>query len=257
MANTSSRYNEKYRIFDVFDEKQVIQIKDYCRLLQLHDGETSVRTWNEVTLPQRQLILKLKQNKEAYSQDNTLYDSLSPKLFNTRNAWSWWTTAVNITPPIYSVMDKGDFYKPHIDDPQGTGMFSTTLFLDDADTYEGGELEIYINGKVESFKLNAGQCITYETGLPHQVKPVTSGTRRVIVFWAKATSTDFNQIYKLRENIIEQHKFATMLSPHGIFPLDHEDLTDDLNEFVAKPHVKLQLDTADIYRFEHLNNKLP
>ena len=37
--------------------------------------------------------------------------------------------------------------------------YSTTVFLNNPDEYDGGELSLYIDGKI-SFKLNAGHAIT-------------------------------------------------------------------------------------------------
>jgi len=257
MANTTSRYDEKYRIFDVFTEKQLIELKDYCRTLQLVDGsfsQTQPSTAQDSEM--RAMIRYQKKNTEGFDNETVIYNTVKNGIFGQDKAWSFWTTAHDITPPIYSIMKEGDYYLPHFDHPHGTGMLSTTIFLDDADTYDGGELEIYIDGKVESFKLDAGQAITYETGLAHQVKEVTRGERRVLVFWAKTYSTDFEITYKIRELLIEQLKFASPLSPHGNYPLCMEDYTNDLEEFVNKPHIKLSMELESIWRKEYLNNKL-
>ena len=73
---------------------------------------------------------------------------------------------------LYSCMDEGGFYKPHIDHPS-TGMFSSTLFLEEPNKYDGGELQLLIDDQLLEFKLDPGYCVTYETGTPHQVKKVT------------------------------------------------------------------------------------
>lgn len=257
MANTSPKYNEKYRIFDVFTEKQLVEIKDYCRGLNLQDGVASQILSNYAQDPEKYALHRMaKKNQEAYDMETVLYNKIKNSIFNQDAAWQFWTTAHDITRPMYSQMDVGGYYKPHFDHPQGTGMFSTTIFLDDPDTYEGGELEIYADGKVESFKLDAGQAVTYETGLAHQVKEVTSGQRRVLVFWAKTQSTNFETTYKIREYVIEQLKYASPSSPHGYYPLCVEDYTTDLEEFANKPHVKNTIELNKILRQEYINNKL-
>lgn len=90
---------------------------------------------------------------------------------------------------LISKTSSGGFYRPHTD--YGTnGHFSTTVFLNSPEEYEGGELSLLINGEELNFKLNAGMAITYSTGIMHQVKEVTSGNRIVAVTWTKSHIKD-------------------------------------------------------------------
>ena len=93
------------------------------------------------------------------------------------------------TAVIVSKTEVGEGLKIHHDNA-GVGDFSTTVFLSDPDTYEGGELAIWYEGEVQKFKLPAGHAITYSTGAPHSVLPVTSGTRKVAVFWTTSSVRD-------------------------------------------------------------------
>ena len=83
----------------------------------------------------------------------------------------------------------GGEYPLHVDSST-CGQYSTTIFLSDPDTYEGGELAIKCNGEVEKYKLPAGYAVTYLTGLPHAVLPVTSGERLVVVNWTHSKIKD-------------------------------------------------------------------
>lgn len=63
---------------------------------------------------------------------------------------------------------------------------SGTLMLSDPSEYEGGELEIIVNGspdKTEKLKPEKGHIAFFSSAFPHKVHPVTSGTRKSIVFW--------------------------------------------------------------------------
>lgn len=63
---------------------------------------------------------------------------------------------------------------------------SCVLFLDDPDSYEGGEIEIVINGNIEEPKIlkpNKGDIVFFGSHFPHRVAPVISGTRRTLVCW--------------------------------------------------------------------------
>lgn len=68
--------------------------------------------------------------------------------------------------------------------------FSNTIFLNSPDEYQGGELMLRVGNQDLLYKLKAGQCIIYPTGLVHEVKPVTSGVRRVCIFWTESEIRD-------------------------------------------------------------------
>src|ERR1051325_10360258 len=71
--------------------------------------------------------------------------------------------------------------------PFGQGFvrtdFSMTLYLSDADSYDGGELQLVIDGEPRRFRMPAGGAVIYETGLRHQVLPVTRGVRLAAIVW--------------------------------------------------------------------------
>jgi PKHD-type hydroxylase len=60
---------------------------------------------------------------------------------------------------------------------------STTLFLNNPDEYDGGELDLRFGDFCVSVKLPAGYAVIYPTGLLHRVQPVKSGIRKVIHWW--------------------------------------------------------------------------
>ena len=93
--------------------------------------------------------------------------------------------------PIISKTSKGGYYNLHFDSPNN-GNVSTTLFLSEPDEYEGGELELYLDGGVKSFKLESGKAILYNTQIPHRVKKVTKGKRVVSVTWLTSMIPDKN-----------------------------------------------------------------
>lgn len=67
---------------------------------------------------------------------------------------------------------------------------SFTLFLNEPDTYEGGELSFH-NGSTETaFKLPARAAICYPTGQLHRVREVVKGERLVVVGWVQSLVRD-------------------------------------------------------------------
>ena len=90
---------------------------------------------------------------------------------------------------MISKIEEGGYYKCHLDS-ELNGTYSTTIFLNDPEEYDGGELQLLIDGNLKNIKLKSGMGITYETGIPHQVLPVTRGTRYVAIFWTTSIILD-------------------------------------------------------------------
>jgi len=97
-----------------------------------------------------------------------------------------------IAAPFYSRYTSGKQYGMHVDDPvMGTGDsyrtdVSITVFLNEPDEYEGGELTICSQHGEVSNKFPAGDAILYPSGSLHQIQPITKGTRLVAVTWAQS-----------------------------------------------------------------------
>ena len=61
------------------------------------------------------------------------------------------------------------------------GKISMTLMLNDA--FEGGEICFRSSEEEISRKLQVGEVVLFSSFLSHRVKPVTKGTRHVVVAW--------------------------------------------------------------------------
>jgi PKHD-type hydroxylase len=101
-----------------------------------------------------------------------------------------------IAAPFYARYRSGNHYGYHIDDPvMGQGDryrtdVSITVFLNEPDEYEGGELAIMTPTGEQEYKLPAGDAVLYPSGTLHQVAPVTRGYRQVAVTWAQSMIRD-------------------------------------------------------------------
>ena len=101
---------------------------------------------------------------------------------------------------LISRYETGMSYGQHVDNAiMGTGSscyrsdISLTVFLNDAASYEGGELVIeHIEGE-RRFKLEAGSAIVYPSSTLHRVEPVTKGLRLVAVAWVQSLVRDPHQ----------------------------------------------------------------
>lgn len=101
-------------------------------------------------------------------------------------------------PPRFNRYTGGGTYGFHVDGAvmnlaQGEQLrsdVSCTLFLNDPDDYEGGELVISDTYGEHAVKLPAGDLIVYPSTSLHQVTPVTRGARIASFFWVQSLIRD-------------------------------------------------------------------
>jgi PKHD-type hydroxylase len=67
---------------------------------------------------------------------------------------------------------------------------SCTIFISDPAQYEGGELVIYLGSEIIHIKGNAGSAVFYASTHVHQVEPVRSGSRLVIITFIESQIPD-------------------------------------------------------------------
>jgi PKHD-type hydroxylase len=113
---------------------------------------------------------------------------------------------------IISKTAPGGYYKPHLDSYE-VGDYSTTVFLNEPEEYEGGELCLYVGNEEKKVKLDAGWGITYTTGTLHRVNTVTKGDRYVSVFWTTSFVKDpfyrsiCTQLKQVKETLAEDERY--------------------------------------------------
>ncbi len=102
-----------------------------------------------------------------------------------------------ISAPMISRTADGGHYGTHVDNAlMGTGEgrirtdISFTLFLNDPDEYEGGELVVHAAGMTQRIKGKAGELVLYPSTSIHEVRPVTSGQRIVCIGWIESLIRD-------------------------------------------------------------------
>ena len=104
---------------------------------------------------------------------------------------------VSIAPPLITRYKPGMRYGEHADaaflvlaDGTIRSDLSCTIFLNDPNDYDGGELQIrLIDGELR-FKLRPGQAIVYPSDTLHQVVPVTRGERLVAITFVQSRLPD-------------------------------------------------------------------
>lgn len=102
-------------------------------------------------------------------------------------------------PPMFNRYSEGMRFGLHVDggvriDPR-TGRklrtdLSATIFLSEADSYDGGELQMEDTHGMQTVKLSAGDMVLYPATSLHQVTPITRGVRVACFFWVQSLVRD-------------------------------------------------------------------
>ncbi len=106
---------------------------------------------------------------------------------------------LRVFPPLFNRYDEGMEFEYHVDnsirpDPE-TGFrirtdVSSTLFLSDPESYDGGELVIRDTYGVHTVKFPAGDLVLYPSTSLHKVNCVTRGSRWASFFWTQSMVKD-------------------------------------------------------------------
>lgn len=104
-----------------------------------------------------------------------------------------------VWPPLFNRYAGGEQFGIHVDNAvrlKRGGVerlrsdLSATLFLNDPDSYAGGELTVEDTYGTHAVKLAAGDLILYPASSLHHVTPVTSGERVASFFWVQSMVRD-------------------------------------------------------------------
>jgi len=106
---------------------------------------------------------------------------------------------LRVFPPLFNRYDVGMTFHAHVDNAirpvPGTGQrvrtdVSSTLFLSERDSYDGGELVVHDTYGTHAVKLDAGDMVVYPATSLHSVNPVTRGSRWASFFWTQSMVKD-------------------------------------------------------------------
>jgi len=154
---------------------------------------------------------KVKKNHEL-ATDSKLHDQLNHIVMNALLNHPQYQAAVlphRQATPFYARYEPGESYGLHVDDPVMGPMqgryrtdVSTTVFINNPQDYDGGEIVIQTQAGEQAIKLAAGCAISYPSGRLHRVAEVTRGTRLVAVTWAQSLVRDTEK----RELLFDLHQ---------------------------------------------------
>lgn len=104
---------------------------------------------------------------------------------------------LRVAQPVFARYTSGMFYGDHVDDPvMGAGMakfrsdVSVTVFLNEPDEYDGGELIINTSFGEKKIKLAAGSAVLYPSNSVHRVAEITRGKRLAAIIWIQSMIRD-------------------------------------------------------------------
>jgi len=193
---------------DILDKQRLDFINQVLEKAKFIDGTLSAG-----------MAAKRVKNNEELAADETQMQQLNNLVMGSLVQHDEFKAAViplRVAAPYYARYTKGMTYGDHVDDPimgaagqQYRSDVSTTVFLNEPDQYEGGELVITTSFGEQKIKLSAGSAVVYPSSSLHHVAEVTKGTRLVAVTWIQSMIRDpakrelLYQLNQARESLLE------------------------------------------------------
>ena len=174
---------------NVLNKEDISVIQDLMATANFHEGTASAG--NEA--------IRVKNNQEMFISEvetQRLNNLVMGKLVQNPTYIAA-AFAKRIATPFYAKYTEGMHYGNHVDDPvmgppnqRYRTDVSITIFLNEPDAYDGGELIISTAFGEQKVKLNAGDAVLYPSSSTHQVAEVTRGERLVAVTWLQSIVRD-------------------------------------------------------------------
>jgi PKHD-type hydroxylase len=175
-----------YRVIEVLTPAEVQQCRQIAGSAPFIDGRIS--NPHNVAKNNQQL-----HDKTAYETSAKLLQAALARSEELRE----FAFPVVIAPPLMTRYQPGMAYGAHADAAyiQLGALFmrsdiSCTIFLNPADSYEGGALHVRLGDSSLRFKLPPGQAILYPSDTLHEVEPVTKGERLVAITFIQSRIPD-------------------------------------------------------------------
>ncbi|MCG6971377.1 MAG: Fe2+-dependent dioxygenase [Gammaproteobacteria bacterium] len=176
-------------ISDVLDKNKLENIRAMLDKVTYVDGK--------LTAGQAAQRVKNNQEMQHGSKQAEFLDHLVMSSLAEHAAFRSGALPYRVAQPVLARYTPGMQYGDHIDDPiMGTGPHkfrtdvSVTVFLNDPDEYQGGELIINTTFGDKAVKLPAGSAVMYPSTSVHRVTEVTQGERIVAVVWLQSMVRD-------------------------------------------------------------------
>ncbi len=172
----------------VLDKARLKKVAELLGKAQFVDGKLSAG-----------MAARAVKNNEEVANNDTQVNQLNNIVMGSLVSHPMYKQAAlphRVAAPFYARYRPGMTYGDHVDDPiMGKGEYyrsdvSTTVFLNEPDEYEGGELVVHTAFGEQKVKLAAGDAVVYPSASLHHVAEVTAGERMVAVTWAQSMVRD-------------------------------------------------------------------
>jgi PKHD-type hydroxylase len=176
---------------DLLDKDGVARVRAIVDAGEWRDGNTTSGHQSALAKHNRQLAEDSREAKEA---GRLVLDALARAPLFIAAA-----LPLKVFPPLFNIYEGGEAFGTHVDNAvrihRATEYrvrtdLSATLFLEDPDAYDGGELVVEDNLGVQAVKLPAGHLLLYPASSLHRVEPVTRGARVAGFFWVQSMVRD-------------------------------------------------------------------
>lgn len=178
-------------ISDLLDGRQLSDVRALIDAAQWVDG--NVTSGHQSALAKNNLQLP-EDSPEARQAGQIILEALGRNPLFIAAA-----LPLKIFPPLFNSYAGGQGFGVHVDSAvriqAGSGFrvrsdLSMTVFLEDPDSYVGGEIIVETQFGAQQVKLPAGHAVLYPSSSLHRVNPVTSGRRVASFFWLQSMVRD-------------------------------------------------------------------
>lgn len=174
---------------DVLDAQKLANIHAMLDKVEFVDGKFSA---GKFAAPVKNNLEMKQGSQQAEYLDHLLMGSLAEHPLFRSGALPY-----RVAQPVFARYTPGMRYGDHVDDPimgSGPAKFRTdvsiTVFLNEPEAYDGGELIINTTFGEKAVKLPAGAAVLYPSGSVHRVTEVTRGERLAGVVWLQSLVRD-------------------------------------------------------------------
>ena len=180
---TRSEYRQYYIINNAFSNSDIKDINDIGNELNQEKGIVANKDYNNF---RDTIIAWIPSNNNNYVW---LFSKLTDIITQVNNMYFKFDLH-SIQNLQYSIYNEGCFYKKHYDispfNPNnGMRKLSFSLQLSEESDYEGGDVILHNENSGVRFPRSKGTLAFFPSYTPHEVTPITKGTRRALVGWVQ------------------------------------------------------------------------
>jgi PKHD-type hydroxylase len=176
---------------DVLTADEIARIRATIDAAEWIDGNATSGSQSALAKRNRQLS---EDSDAARSAGTLVLDALARSALFVAAA-----LPLKVFPPLFNRYEGGEAFGAHVDtairirrgsDFRVRADLSATLFLEDPDSYDGGELVVEEQYGEQRVRLPAGHMVLYPASSIHRVEPVTRGRRTAAFFWIQSMVRD-------------------------------------------------------------------